>query len=80
MKGQRLLLRRHGNGSASGFAVCSVGALDPSMNLTVGCSGPITPVADAGAGGASGTAAKAPAADPAQAERLVQAAYLGRAG
>ena len=43
------------NASASGFAVCSVGALDPSMNVTVGCSGPITPVADAGAGGASGT-------------------------
>jgi M6 family metalloprotease-like protein len=43
------------NGSASDFAVCSVGALDPSMNVTVGCSGPITPVADAGAGGASGT-------------------------
>jgi M6 family metalloprotease-like protein len=42
------------NGSASGFAVCNVGALDPSMNVTVGCSGPITPVADAGAGGAAG--------------------------
>jgi M6 family metalloprotease-like protein len=43
------------NGSASGFAVCNVGALDPAMNVTVGCSGPITPVMDAGAGtGGSG--------------------------
>jgi hypothetical protein len=43
------------NGSASGFAVCNVGALDPAMNVTVGCSGPITPVVDAGAGGAAGS-------------------------
>jgi M6 family metalloprotease-like protein len=43
------------NGSASGFAVCSVGALDPAMNVTVGCSGPITPVVDAGAGGSAGS-------------------------
>jgi hypothetical protein len=43
------------SGSASGFAVCNVGALDPAMNVTVGCSGPITPVVDAGAGGAAGS-------------------------
>jgi len=43
------------NGSASGFAVCNVGALDPTMNVTVGCSGTITPVVDAGAGGAAGS-------------------------
>ena len=36
------------NGTASGFAVCNVGALDPSMNVTIGCSGTITPIADAG--------------------------------
>ncbi len=43
------------NGSASGFAVCDVGALDPAMNVSVGCTGPIAPVVDAGAGGAAGS-------------------------
>jgi M6 family metalloprotease-like protein len=42
-------------GAASGFKVCNVGALDPSMNVTVGCSGPIEPAADAGTGGSSAT-------------------------
>jgi len=43
------------NGSTSGFAVCNVGALDPAINVTVGCSGTITPVIDAGAGGTNGS-------------------------
>jgi M6 family metalloprotease-like protein len=37
------------NGTASGFAVCNVGALDPTISVTVGCSG------DIGTGGAGGT-------------------------
>ena len=36
-------------GTASGFKVCNVGALDPSMSVTVGCAGTI------GTGGATGT-------------------------
>jgi M6 family metalloprotease-like protein len=38
------------NDTASGFKVCNIGGLDPSMTLTVGCSDGI---ADAGIGGAS---------------------------
>lgn len=40
------------NDTASGFKVCNIGGLDPSMTLTVGCSDGI---ADAGVGGAIGS-------------------------
>jgi M6 family metalloprotease-like protein len=42
------------NGNASGFSVCNVGALDPSINVTVGCSN-----GDGGIGGAPGTGGSA---------------------
>jgi M6 family metalloprotease-like protein len=52
------------NGTASGLTVCNIGALDPAMSVTVGCSGPIEPASipdggvvptgDAAAGGSGG--------------------------
>ncbi|MBN2575572.1 MAG: hypothetical protein JXP73_13490 [Deltaproteobacteria bacterium] len=49
------------NGTASGFTVCDIGALDPSMSVSVGCAGPVEP-AGMDAGAASGTGGAAGAA------------------
>jgi M6 family metalloprotease-like protein/MYXO-CTERM domain-containing protein len=45
------------NGSASGLTVCNIGALDPSMSVSVGCNGPVEPasIPDGGAGGSLAT-------------------------
>jgi M6 family metalloprotease-like protein len=48
------------NGTASGFTVCDIGALDPSMSVSVGCSGPVEPAdmdagRSVGSGGSGGT-------------------------
>ncbi|HEX7508656.1 MAG TPA: hypothetical protein VF550_17925 [Polyangia bacterium] len=57
------------NGSVSGLKVCNVGALDPSINLTVGCDGTAGTsgtggvMATGGAGGTGGSSTRDAGAD-----------------